>query len=199
MKVLKVFVCNFQIIAMGKICITFYQACLISHLITPCNSLSHYITLFPRLETKPFLFGNYKTSSQVSIFLKHLTTPCHSSSHLSTPYHLYWEKKQFHLATLKLVPMPQFSHHILSHLSLLTTRYPLYWKQNQFHLATLKLVPRPLISYHILSHLVISCHTLSPILETKPFSFGNFKISSQTPDLLSHLIMVCHSLSHFIL
>ena len=168
MKVLKVFVCNFQIIAMSKICIAFYQACLISHLITPCNSLSHYITLFPRLETKPFLFGNYKTSSQVSISLKHLSTPCHSLSHLSTLYHLYWEKKQFHLATSKLVPMPQISHHILSHLSLLTTRYPLYWKQNHFHLGTLKLVPKPQIYYHILSRFVTPYHILSSRLETKP-------------------------------
>ena len=39
----KVFVCNFKIIAMTKICITFYQV--LSLLITP------YRTLSPRLET----------------------------------------------------------------------------------------------------------------------------------------------------
>ena len=52
--------------------------------------------------------------------------------------------------------------------------------------------------YHILSRLVTPYHTLSPGLDRKPFSFGNFKISSQAPDFLSHLITPCHSLSHLI-
>ena len=56
--------------------------------------------------------------------------------------------------------------------------------------------------YHILSCLVTPYHTLSHLilrLETKPFSYANFKISSQAPKVLSHLIMPCHSLSHLIL
>ena len=120
MKVLKVFICNFQIIATTKICITFYQ-------VTPCI----------------------------------------------TPYHA---------------------------LSLVITPYRLGWKQNHFHLATLKLVSRPQSFYHILClvTLITPYHTLSPNLETKPFSFGNFKISSQDPYFLIHLITPCHSLSHFI-
>ena len=65
-------------------------------------------------------------------------------------------------------------------------------------LATLKLVPRLQIFYHILSRLVTSYHTLSPRLETKPFSFSNFKISTQATDSLSHLVTPCHSLSHSI-
>ena len=103
------------------------------------------------------------------------------------------------MATLKLVLKPQFfitSYHALS----LITPYhtlSLSWKQNDFHLSTLKLIPRPLISYHILSHFVTPYLTLSPRLETKLFSFGNFKISSQAHNFL-HLITPCHSLSHLI-
>ena len=69
-------------------------------------------------------------------------------------------------------------------------------------LATFKLVPRPQFFYHILSCLVNPCHTLSlslsPRLEAKLFSFGNCKISSQSPNFLSHLITPCYILSHLI-
>ena len=49
-----------------------------------------------------------------------------------------------------------------------------------------------------LSLLITPYHTLSPRLERKSFSIGNFQISSQAPDFLSHLIMPCHSLLHLI-
>ena len=49
-----------------------------------------------------------------------------------------------------------------------------------------------------MSLLIAPYHTLSPILERKPFSSGNFKISSQASDFLSNLITLCHSLSHLI-
>ena len=53
----------------------------------------------------------------------------------------------------------------------------------------------------MLSRLAISYHTLSqliPQVESKTIFFGNFKISSQSPNFLSHLIMPCHILSHLI-
>ena len=53
-------------------------------------------------------------------------------------------------------------------------------------------------SYHALSLLITHYHTLFPRLEGKPFSFGNFKISSHAPDSLSPLITPCHSLPHAI-
>ena len=68
-------------------------------------------------------------------------------------------------------------------------------------LATLKLVPSPLtsyLSYHALPLLITTYHILSLRLEAKLFSFGNCKISSQSPNYLSHLITPCHSLSHII-
>ena len=82
-------------------------------------------------------------------------------------------------------------------LSKLIAPNPLGWKENDLMVGTLKLVPRLRIFYHILSRLVTLYHTLStlsPRLERKPFSFGNFKISSQIPYSLSPLIMPCHSL-----
>ena len=106
--------------------------------------------------------------------------PCDSLSHLITPYPLGWKQNYFHLATLKLVPRPQFflsyfitPCHSLSHL---ITTYALGWKKNQFNLETLKLVPRSLISFHILSRLSTPYHTLSPRLETKPFQLTNVKV-----------------------
>ena len=50
-------------------------------------------------------------------------------------------------------------------------------------------------SYHALSLLITPYHILSPGLDRKSFSIGNFKISSQAPEFLSHLITPCHSLS----
>ena len=126
-----------------------------SLLITP------YQTLSPRLEAKLISFRNCKISSQSPNLLSYLVTPCHILSHLVTPY-------------------------------------PLRCKQNHFYFATLKLVPRPLFSYHILSCLITPYHSLSPRLEAKPFSFDNFKISSQGPIFLTHLITPCHILSHVI-
>ena len=79
----KEFVRNFQIIAMTKICITFYQ---VTPDITSYNALPLFITpyhtLSPRFKTKPFSLGNFKISSQASLSLSHLITPCHSLSQL---------------------------------------------------------------------------------------------------------------------
>ena len=58
-----------------------------------------------------------------SRLISHLHTPCHSLSRHITPYPLGWKQNHFHLATLKLVPRPQFfitSYHALS---LLITPY----------------------------------------------------------------------------
>ena len=63
-------------------------------------------------------------------------------------------------------------------MSILITAYPLGWEENHFYLVTLKLVPR--------SHfLITSHHTLSSRLETKPFSFCNFRITSPAPDFFT--------------
>ena len=116
MKVPYVFICNFQIIAMTKICITFYQVTLV---ITSDHALPLFITPYhtisPRLETKPFSFGNFKTSSRVPNFLSQLTTPCHSLSHLIPQV---GNKIIFisHLATLNLVLRLLISYHNLSRL-----------------------------------------------------------------------------------
>ena len=75
-----------------------------------------YHTLSPRLEAKPFSFGNFLISSQAPIFLSHLITPCHNLSHLITAYPLGWKENHLMLAAFKLVPRPQFSYHILSRL-----------------------------------------------------------------------------------
>ena len=117
MKVPNVFLCNFQIIAMTKICMTFYR---VTSDITSSHAMplliTPYHTLSPRLETKPFSFGNFKISSQAPIFLSHLITPCHSLSHLIKPYPLGWKQNHFHLATLKLVPRPLISYHVSTRL-----------------------------------------------------------------------------------
>ena len=138
MKVPKNFVCNFQIIAMTKICITFYQ---VTPDITSYDALPLFITpyhtLSPRLKTKPFSFGNFKISSQAPLSLSHL-------SRLVIPYHTLSPRSE-----TKPLDVDNF-----------------------------KLIPRPLISYHILSRLVTHYHTLSPRLELKPFDVDNFKISS---------------------
>ena len=116
MKVPKVFICNFQIIAMTKICITFYQVTLV---ITSDHALPLFITPYhtisPRLETKPFSFGNFKTSSRVPNFLSQLTTPCHSLSYLIPQV---GNKIIFisHLATLNLVLRLLIFYHNLSRL-----------------------------------------------------------------------------------
>ena len=73
-KVPKFFVLKFKIIAMTKICITFYQV--LPLLITP------YHNLLARLERKPFCVGNFKISSKAPDFLSHLIMPRHSLSHL---------------------------------------------------------------------------------------------------------------------
>ena len=50
-----------------------------------------------------------------------------------------------------------------------------------------------------MSILITSYHTLSARLDTKTFSFSNFKINSQVSIFLSHLITTpCHSLSLFL-
>ena len=58
---------------------------------------------------------------------------------------------------------------------------------------------------NVWSYLTTPCHSLSYLItpyslgwKKKPFSFGNFKISSQAPNFLSHLITPCHSFSHLI-
>ena len=81
------------------------QADFLSHLITPCHSLSS------RLKKKKFYLGNFKTSSQVADFLSHLIMPCHS---LSQPCSLGWKENQLMLATLKLVRRLQIFYHMLS-------------------------------------------------------------------------------------
>ena len=88
--------------------ITYYHA--MSLLVIP------YHTLSPRSETKVFSFSNCKISSQAPTFLSHFITPCHTLSHLITPYPLGQKQKYFHLATVKLVPRPLLSYHILSRL-----------------------------------------------------------------------------------
>ena len=47
-----------------------------------------------------------------------------------------------------------------------------------------------------MSLLITPYHTLSPSLETRPIPFGEFKISSISPNFLSHLITPCHFFSH---
>ena len=154
------------------------------------------------MEAKPFSFGNFKISFQAQIFF---ITSYHALSLLITTYHTLsprLEEKLFSFDNFKISSQsPNFlSHlitpcHILPHL---ITPYPLGCKQNHFYFATLKLLPRLLFSYHILSCPVTPYHSLSPRLEAKLFSFGNCKISSQSPNFLSHLITPCYILSHLI-
>ena len=120
-------------IAMNKICITFYHAWyhIFSHLFTPCHTLS------PRLETKPFSFGNFKTSSQAPNFLSHLIN---ALSLLITPYHTLSPKSE---ATPILFGNFQNSSQIANFLSHLITPshflshpitpYPLGWKKTIFN------------------------------------------------------------------
>ena len=123
----------------------------------------------------------------------------HVLSLLITPYPLAWKENRFMLATLKISSQaPGVLSHLIKSCHPLITPYPLGWKENHFMLATLRLVPRLHIFYHILLCLVTPYHTLCTRLERKPFYVGNFKISSQAPDVLSHLITSCHSLSHLI-
>ena len=123
---------------------------------------------------------------------------CHALSLLITPYALGWKENHFLLATSKLAPSGcrvfTTSYHALS---LLITPYPLGQKENHFLFATLKLVPKLQIFHNILPRLVTHYHTLSTSLKRKLFSFGSFKISSQTAVFLSHLTL-CHSLLHLI-
>ena len=171
----------------------------LSHLITPCHILPHLITPYPLgCKQNHFYFATLKLVHRPQFSY-------HISSCLVTPYHSLsprLEAKLFSFGNCKISSQsPNFlSHlitpcHILPHL---ITPYPLGCKQNHFYFATLKLVHRPQFSYHISSCLVTPYHSLSPRLEAKLFSFGNFKISSQAPISLSHLVLPCHTLSQLI-
>ena len=87
-------------------------------------------------------------------------------------------------------------------LSHLITPCPLDVKPNDFMLATLKLIHKAtglfITSYYALSLLFTPYHTLSHILQRKPFYVGNFKISFQAADFLLHLIVPFHALSEII-
>ena len=86
-------------------------------LVTPYHTLLHLITPYPlgwKQNHFHFTFGNFKFSSQAPNFLSQLITPCHCLSHFITPYPQGWKQSQFHLVTLKLVPSPLISYHILS-------------------------------------------------------------------------------------
>ena len=132
----------------------------------------------------------------------------HILSRLITPYHTLsprLEAKLFSFGNFKISSQsPNFLSQLISPshtFSHLLTPYPLVWKQNHLMLATFKSVPRPrffITSYHPLSLLITPNHTLSPRLEAKLFSFGTFKISSQSPNFLSQLITPSHIWSHII-
>ena len=141
MKVPKFFVRNFKIIAMTKMCITFYQV--MSLLITPYSLdwkenhfmlatlklvrrlqffyhvlsglVTPYHTLSPWLERKPFYVGNFKISSQPPDFL-YLITPCHSL--LITPYHTlspWLKRKPFYVGNFKISsPVSDFVSHLIT-------------------------------------------------------------------------------------
>ena len=133
MKVLNVFVCNFQIITMTKICITFYQVTpditsyhTVSLLITSCHTLS------PRLETKHFHLATLKLVRRPLIFY-------HIISRLVTTYHTLsprLETKPFSLGNFKISSQaPNFLSHLIMpchSLSYLITPNPQGWKQNIF-------------------------------------------------------------------
>ena len=169
----------------------------------PCHSLSHLITPYPLGWTENhFHLATLKLVPRQLIFY-------HILSCLVTPYHTIspgLDRKPFSFGNFQISSRaPEFLSHLITpchSLSHLITPYPLGWTENHFHLATLKLVPRLLIFYHILSCLVTPYHTLSPWLERKPFTIGNFKISSQAPDfffhILSRLVTPYHTLSHLI-
>ena len=171
----------------------------ISHLITSCHTLSLLISPYPLgWKQNDFHLATLKLVSR-PLFSYHIISP------LVTPYHTLsptLEAKRFSFGDFKIsCQVPIFLSHLITSchtLSLLIASYPLGLKENHLMLANFKLVPRPLFSYHILSRLVTPYHTLSPRLEAKPFSFGNFKIRSQVPIFLSHLTTLCHSLSHLI-
>ena len=107
----KFFVRNFKIIAITKVCITFYHA--LSLLITPNHNL-----LFIMLKRKPFSLATLKLGPRFQFFI----TSYHALTLLTTPYSLDWKENHFMLATLKLVPRLQFFMtsitpcHSLSHL-----------------------------------------------------------------------------------
>ena len=84
---------------------------ILSRLLTPYHTLSYFI---PSVGKKSLSNGKFKINSQAPIFLSHLITLSHFLSHLITPCPLGWRKNYFHLTTLKLVPRPLISYHILS-------------------------------------------------------------------------------------
>ena len=168
----KIFVCNFQISSQVPD--------FLSHLTTPCHSFSYLITAYPPGWTENhFHLATFKLVPRLLIFY-------HISSHLVTPYHTLsprLERKPFSIVNFQISSQAtDFLSHLITpchSFSHLITAYPPGSTENHFHLETFKLVPRLLIFYHILSHLVTPYHTLSPKLERKPFSFVNFKISSE--------------------
>ena len=131
MKVPKVFVCIFQIIAMTKICITFYQVTpditsyhALSLLITP------YHTLSPRLEAKPFSFGNFLISSQAPTLLSHLITPYHTLSPRLKAKLLSFGNFEIRFQSPNFLSLLITPCHILSHLII---PYPPDWKEIVFN------------------------------------------------------------------
>ena len=138
---------------------------ILSCLLTPYHTLSHFI---PLVGKKSFSIGNLKISSQVPNFLSHFITPCYSLSHLIILYPLGLRKKHFHLATLKLVPRPLISYHILSRLltpyHTLSHFIPLAGKKS-FPIGNLKIssqVP------NFLSHLITPSHSLAHLITPYP-------------------------------
>ena len=162
---------------------------ILSRLVTLYHTLSDRI---PYVVKKPFSFGSFKISSQAAFCF--FITFYHAFSLLDP------------CSLLLFAPCSQAAD-LLSYLITLFTPYhavspyALGWKENHFHLATLKLVPRLqffITSYHPLSLLITTYHILSPMLERKPFLFGNFKITSQAVVSLLHLITPCHFLGQLI-
>ena len=127
--------------------------------------VTHYHTLAPRLERKPFSFGNFKISSQPPDFLVDLITPCHSLSPLITPYSLGWTENHFHLATLKLVPSLQIFYHILSRLATLYHTLSPGLERKLFSFVNFKISSQP---PNFLSHLITPCHSLSHLITAYP-------------------------------
>ena len=176
-----------------------------AHLFTLQFFLFQSVNFIFKGRSQRFLFATFKLLPWPK-FVSHFITPDVTSSHtlslLITLYSLGWKQNRLMLATLKLVPRLQFFYYIL--LPLVTPYHTLSHLIPQVVNKTVFIwqlyiqFPGPyflITSYHTFPLLITPYHTLSPRLETKPFSFANFKFNSQARIFLSHLTTPYHNLS----
>ena len=162
---------------------------MLSLLITPYHPFS------PGLEREACSFVNFKISFHSNNFSSHLITLYHSLLHLITPYPIGWKQIHLMLATLKLVPRPQFfitSYHALS--LLITSHHTLSpcLETKPFDVSSFKVSAQ---ASNFLSHFITPCHSFSQLITPYLLGWKEKQVYLATLKLVSWLQVFYHILS----